>query len=115
MICLGANDGFRGIPHAAIEKNLRAILDKVRDRGARALLLGIRLPPNYGQAYVAEFDSVYVRVAEETKTPFVPYFMKGVGGVPEMNLPDGIHPTPKGHQRLAQSVEESLAELLRAS
>jgi acyl-CoA thioesterase-1 len=113
VICLGANDGFRGIPHEAIEKNLRAILDKVREKGARALLLGIRLPPNYGQEYVAGFDAVFARVAEETKTPFVPYFMKGVGGVAEMNLPDGIHPTPKGHRRLAENVEEALAGQLR--
>jgi acyl-CoA thioesterase-1 len=114
VICLGANDGFRGIPHEAIERNLRAILDKVRDRNAEPLLLGIRLPPNYGKQYVARFDAIYARVAGETKAPFVPYFMEGVGGVAEMNLPDGIHPTPKGHQRLARNVEDALAGMLRA-
>ena len=114
VIGLGANDGFRGIALEEIEKNLRGILDKVRKKGARALLLGIRLPPNYGKQYVEGFDALYARVAKENGAAFVPYFLKGVGGVPEMNLPDGIHPTPEGHRRLAANVEDALAKLLES-
>jgi len=113
VIELGANDGFRGIPTTTIEKNLRAIIKRVRERGARPLLLGIRLPPNYGAEYAAGFDAIYPRLAEELTVAFVPSFMEGVAGDAELNLPDGIHPTPEGHRRLAKNLEKPLADLLR--
>ena len=114
VIELGANDGFRGVPLATVEENLRAIVERVREAGAQPLLLGIRLPPNYGSEYTDGFDTLYARVAEETGVSFVPFFMEGVAGVPEMNLPDGIHPTPEGHRRLADNLATALAGMLRS-
>lgn len=113
VVELGANDGFRGVPPEEVEANLREIVRRSRDAGARVLLLGVRLPPNYGEDYVARFEEVYARVARDAGAEFLPYFMEGVAGHPEMNLPDGIHPTPEGHERLARNVEETLAALLR--
>ena len=111
---LGANDGFRGIPLDTIEENLVAILRAIREGGARPLLLGMRLPPSYGEEYAKGFDAIYTRVAERAGVPFVPFFMEGVAGLPAMNQADGIHPTAAGHRRLAENLEEPLRRLLRA-
>jgi acyl-CoA thioesterase-1 len=112
VVELGANDGFRGVPVETVEENLRDILTRVRAAGARALLLGMRLPPNYGPAYVGAFEDLYPRLAEETGALLVPHFMEGVAGRLDRNLPDGIHPTPEGHEILADNVEPSLRRLL---
>jgi len=112
VVELGANDGFRGIPVETVEENLRGIIARIRERGAKPLLLGIRLPPNYGTGYATAFDAVYGKVAKAMDIPFVESFMAGVGGQPEMNLPDGIHPTPEGHERLAENMEKALSDLL---
>jgi acyl-CoA thioesterase-1 len=73
----------------------------------------MRLPPNYGKEYAAGFHALYARVARETRATFVSFFMDGVAGVPDMNLPDGIHPTPEGHRRLATNLEKPIAGILR--
>ena len=112
VIELGANDGLRGLPLESIEANLRAIVARVHAAGAEILLLGMLLPPNYGQDYAAGFTAVYARVAAEHDVAFVPSFLEGVGGVAELNLPDGIHPTAEGHRRLADNVEASLRAIL---
>jgi acyl-CoA thioesterase-1 len=113
VVQLGANDGFRGIALATIEENLRAILRKIAKGGARAVLLEMRLPPNYGKEYAAGFKALYARVARAEKATFVSFFMDGVAGVADMNLPDGIHPTPAGHRRLAANLSEAMANVLR--
>lgn len=113
VIELGANDGMRGVPPADIEANLRAIVEKVQNAHAQVLLLGMRIPPSYGKEYVAELEAIYPRLAEQLHLPFVPFFMEGVAGRPELNLPDGLHPTPAGHVKLAQTLEEPLLKLLR--
>lgn len=113
VIELGANDGFRGLSLAATEANLRAILEKVRGHGATPLLLGMKLPPNYGVEYASGFDALYRRIAEDTGVAFVPFFMAGVAGVQEMNLSDGIHPTAAGHRKLAANLEAALLRVLR--
>jgi acyl-CoA thioesterase I len=112
VVELGANDGLRGVPLAAIEHNLRGILEKVRAAGATPLLLAMRLPPSYGREYVAGFEAIYPRVARELDLAVVPFFMKGVAGVAELNLEDGLHPTAEGHERLADNVEPALREAL---
>jgi acyl-CoA thioesterase-1 len=111
VIELGGNDGLRNVPVPQVEANLERMLAEAAAAGARVLLLGVRLPPNYG-SYGAEFDAVYPRLAERHGVAFVPFFMAGVGGVPELNLPDGLHPTAAGHERLADNVEASLRALL---
>jgi acyl-CoA thioesterase-1 len=113
VVQLGANDGFRGVPVATMEANLREILDRVKEAGAKPLLLGMRLPPNYGPAYTGEFRAMYRRLADDTGAAFVPEFLEGVGGRLDRNLPDGIHPTPEGHRILAANVREALEALLR--
>ena len=115
VIELGANDGMRGVPVASIESNLRAIIGKVQGAGAQVLLLGMRIPPSYGKEYVADFNALYPRIAKDLEVPFVPFFMRGVAGRSELNLPDGIHPTPEGHARLAATVSGPLQALLTDS
>lgn len=114
VIELGGNDGLRGIPLDEVERNLRRLVDGARGAGARVLLLGIRLPLNYGE-YADGFDALYPTLAEETGVAFVPYFMEGVGGVPSMNLGDGLHPTPAGHEKLADNVLPALRSLVEAA
>ncbi|MFT3925539.1 MAG: arylesterase [Myxococcales bacterium] len=109
---LGANDGLRGIPVPTIEANLRAIVEKVRAAGAGCLLLGMRIPPNYGADYAGAFEALYPKLAQELSVPLVPYFMQGVAGVPTLNLEDGLHPTAEGHAKLAANVETALRAAL---
>ena len=113
VVELGANDGLRGVPVETIEANLREILRRVVASGAKPLLLGMRLPPNYGPAYNASFEEAFDRVADEHDAAFLPYFMKGVAGRLDLNLEDGIHPTAAGHEKLAENVEPALRPLLR--
>ena len=115
VVELGANDGMRGLPVATLEQNLRAIVLRIRELGARPVLLGMVLPPSYGSAYTHDFSDVYARVARELDVPFVPYFMEGVAGVAELNFPDGIHPTALGHQRIASKLLPTFTALLAPS
>jgi acyl-CoA thioesterase-1 len=114
VVELGANDGMRGQPVAEVEKNLHAIVERIRARGAAVLLLGLRIPPSYGQSYVEGFDAIYPRVAKELGVAFVPFFMEGVAAEPKLNLPDGIHPTKEGHERLAENLAGPLEQALSA-
>lgn len=112
VIELGANDGMRGIGLDLIEKNLRAIAERAEKAGVRPLLLGMRLPPNYGLDYARGFAELYDRIAADMRLAYVPYFMKGVAGEPGKNLEDGIHPTAEGHRILARNIREGLEALL---
>jgi acyl-CoA thioesterase-1 len=76
------------------------------------VLLGIKLPPNLGADYVSAFESIYPRLAEELDVPLVPFMLEGVAGDPDLNLPDGIHPTAAGHQRVADNVLPWVEEAL---
>jgi len=114
VLGLGGNDGLRGLALEDTEAHLRAMIAGARDAGARVVLLGVRLPPNYGE-YGERFDALYPRLAAELELDFVPYYMRGVGGVPELNLPDGLHPTPEGHALLARNVLPTLRAALRAA
>jgi acyl-CoA thioesterase-1 len=79
------------------------------------LLLGMRLPPSYGAEYAAGFDAIYPRLAKELDVRFVPFFMEGVAGVPELNQEDALHPTARGHERLADNVQNALREAITAA
>lgn len=113
VVELGANDGLRGLPVRSIEESLRQILARIRAADAQALLLGVRIPTSYGPEYGAAFEAIYPKLAAEFGVPFVPFFMEGVAGVPELNLEDGLHPTSAGHQRIAANVQPQLEQLLR--
>jgi len=114
VVELGGNDGLRGQPPEAVEANLRAIVAAAREHGARVLLLGVRLPPSLGAEYVAAFEAIYPSLADELELAFVPFFMEGVAGEPELNLPDGLHPTAEGHRRLAERIAPAMRDLLEA-
>jgi acyl-CoA thioesterase I len=109
---LGGNDGLRGLPLEAIEANLDAIVARAQASGARVLQLGTYLPPNYGADYTAGFAALQRRVAEARGTTFVPFFLEGVGGVPELNQADGLHPTAEGQRLVAQGLAPVLRKLL---
>jgi acyl-CoA thioesterase-1 len=104
VVELGANDGLRGLPLEASEANLRAIVEGSRAAGAEVLLLAMRLPPNYGADYTRSFEAIYPRVAAEAGATLVPFFLAGIAGQPELNLPDGIHPNAAGHRRAAENL-----------
>lgn len=113
VVELGANDGMRGIAPGEMEKNLRGILEKIAASEAKPLLLGMRIPPSFGAEHEQAFAAVYERLADDLDVAFVPFFMKGVAAVPALNLEDGIHPTVRGHELLADNVEDALLELVQ--
>lgn len=104
FLAIGANDGLRGLPVDALRANLRQIIQRCRDRGARVILAGMQMPPNYGPDYTRAFAAVYGEVAQLEKTPLMPFLLADVGGVAELNQGDGIHPNAEGHQRMAENV-----------
>lgn len=112
---LGGNDGLRGLPPAATRTNLLAIVDAARARvpGLPVVLAGMQMPPNMGGEYTRGFREVFPAVARERNAVLVPHLLEGVGGRPEMNLPDGIHPTPAGHEVIASNLWPVLEPVLR--
>lgn len=111
---LGANDALRGLDLGRTKKNLEFILDRVREKypEAKLVVVGMQAPPNLGQAYTAGFRELFPALARRYKAALVPFLLKGVGGIPELNLPDGIHPTVKGHAIVAETVWETLKPIL---
>lgn len=112
IVELGGNDGLRGQPPAQLQRNLAAMIEASQASGAKVLLLGMRLPPNYGARYVREFAQVYQDLAEEKKVALVPFFLEGVGGVTGMMQPDGIHPAASAQDTLLENVWPTLKPLL---
>jgi acyl-CoA thioesterase I len=112
IVALGANDGLRGLPVAAMRDNLVAIVERLRAAGARVLLAGMRLPPNYGAAYTREFAEAFGAVARRTSVAFLPFLLEGVAGDPALNQPDGIHPNAAGQRVVADTVRRALEPLL---
>jgi len=118
VVGLGANDGLRGLPLAEVESNLRAIILRAQAAGARVLLLGMRIPTNYGP-YAGQFAAIYPKLAKETNVPLVPFLLDKVGGIRSLNQADGIHPTAQGQEIVARNVrpylEKALAERPKVS
>jgi acyl-CoA thioesterase-1 len=109
---LGGNDGLRGLPLASTRANLEQMITELRKSGARVVLAGITLPPNYGPDYIQEFEKIYKDLAARYKLPFIPFLLEGVVGVPGMMQPDGIHATVKGNEVVAKLVLRTLKPLL---
>lgn len=111
---LGGNDGLRGIQLSETKKNLLAIIDKVRGKypDTKIILAGMQIPPNMGQEYTDEFMKIYPAVAQEKNVTLIPFLLEGVAGNPELNLPDGIHPTEEGHQIVFETVWPYLEGLI---
>ncbi len=112
VLVLGANDGLRGLPVAAMKDNLAAMIGSSRRSGARVLLVGMQLPPNYGP-YAAEFRDAFADVAKREKVPLVPFLLDGVAAEPRLFQPDTIHPTAEAQPRLLDNVWRGLAPLLK--
>jgi acyl-CoA thioesterase-1 len=114
---LGANDGLRGIPLSETRKNLSSIIERVQERypEARIVLAGMQLPPNMGPEYTGEFRQIFPELAARYEVALIPFLLQGVGGIPELNQDDGIHPTAVGHQILADNVWEVLKVELEKS
>lgn len=112
VIELGANDGLRGLPVAAMKQNLGEIITRARQRGITVLLTGMEAPPNYGAAYTAEFRQAFRDLAREHNVPFLPFYLEGVAGDPVLNQPDGIHPNLDGARIIEHSIWTSLEPLL---
>ena len=110
---LGGNDGLRGQPVPLMAKNLTAMIGQARQQKARVLLVGMRIPPNYGKVYTEAFAAAFPQVAKATKTPLLPFLLEGVGGRPELMQDDGIHPNAQAQDRLADNVWPHLKPLLK--
>jgi len=111
IIELGGNDGLRGIPVTQIRENIADMLKRAQQQSARVLLLGMRLPPNYGPAYTRAFEQLYAELARQFDTAFVPFFLQGVEGLEWMQS-DGIHPRAEAQARLLENVWAGLHAIL---
>jgi acyl-CoA thioesterase-1 len=117
VIELGGNDGLRGLPVTAIKSNLQAIIDKAKAKNpeVKVVISGMQMPPNLGGDYAGAFESAFGEVAKANGATLIPFLLEGVGGLPELNQPDLIHPTAAGHKIIAEVVWRTLEPLLRQS
>lgn len=112
IVVIGANDGLRGQNLAAARANLDELVARLQGAGARVLIGGMRLPPNYGGPYATEFERLYAEVARQRGAALMPFFLDGVGAVPALNQPDGIHPTAEGYRIIVERVWPYVRPLL---
>jgi acyl-CoA thioesterase-1 len=112
VIELGANDGLRGLPLAALRDNLAAMIDAAQKSGARVLLLGIELPVNYGPQYREGLRAVYADLSREKKVALVPFLLEGVATRPELMQEDGLHPVASAQPQVLDNVWKELEPLL---
>ena len=110
---LGGNDGLRALPIAQMRANLARMVDLATAAGAKVLLLGMRMPPNYGPDYTEQFSACYSDLARDKKLPLVPFLLNDIALVPDLMQADGIHPNELGQPRLLDNVWPALQPLLR--
>jgi len=112
VIELGANDGLRGLPVAGLKQNLTEIITRAQARNIKVILTGMEAPPNFGPAYTSEFRGVYRQLAKEHDVVFVPFYLDGVAGIPNLNIADGIHPNAEGSRIVEKTIWAALEPLL---
>jgi acyl-CoA thioesterase-1 len=114
VIALGGNDGLRGLSPKQTEENLLGIIKKARAKlpGISVIIAGMQMPENMGREFVQKFSAVFPRVAAEAGVTLMPFLLEGVGGVPELNQADMIHPTPEGQMRVAENVWKVVEKVL---
>jgi acyl-CoA thioesterase-1 len=112
IVELGANDGLRGLDPTATMANLEAIVLRVKERGAKVLLSGMRAPPNMGEEYAREFNSIYEALARKYKIVLFPFFLEGVAAQPHLNQIDGIHPNADGVKLIVEKILPFVTALL---
>lgn len=110
IVELGANDGLRGFSTADIESNLNDILTQIKQTRAKILLIGMKLPPNYGESYITQFHNVFPRLAENYRIALLPFLLEGV--TPEQFQPDNLHPAASAQPIIMRNVQQALKPLL---
>jgi len=113
VIELGANDGLRGLPVPAAEANLRAMIAASQAQKARVLLVGMRMPPNYGRAYTERFFNMYKSVSTSTRSALVPFMLEGVAEKPALFQQDRMHPTAQAHPIILNNIWPQFADLIK--
>ena len=111
---LGANDGLRGLPLEETQKNLQAIIDKVKTKypTVKIVIAGMMVPPNMGPAYTEKFKKIFPDLAKKNNATLIPFLLQDVAGNEKLNQADGIHPTASGHKILAENVYKAITPLL---
>jgi acyl-CoA thioesterase I len=104
ILALGANDGLRGLSVDQLKNNLTACIQLAKENNIKVVLAGMMMPPNYGEEYTKSFFEVYGKVAEAQHVQLIPFLLKDVAGIPNLNIPDGIHPNEAGHKIVAQTI-----------
>jgi len=112
IVALGANDGLRGLPVKQMIDNLTTIVHAAREKGSQVLLIGMRMPPNYGAAYTNEYEKAFIGVARKFKCAHLPFLLEGVAGRRELFLEDNLHPTAAAQPMVLETVWKGLAPLL---
>lgn len=112
ILALGANDGLRGLPIATMRDNLAAMIESVQKSGAKVVLAGMRLPPNYGADYTQEFRGVYIELAHRYKTALIPFLLEGFADKPGFFQADSIHPNAEAQHMILANVWPVLRPLL---
>jgi acyl-CoA thioesterase-1 len=115
VIELGANDALRGLSLAATKDNLRAMTASAQKAGARVLIVGMQIPPNYGAAYAGQFAAIFPDVAKQSKAALVPFMLAGVVERPELFQADRIHPTAEAHPMILNNIWPELKRLVTAA
>jgi acyl-CoA thioesterase-1 len=109
---LGANDGLRGLPPALMKNNLAEISRRAQHANAKVLLLGIKIPPNYGKRYIEMFYNVYPQLAKEMNIPFIPFLLEDIALTSGLMQPDGLHPNAQAQPLIAEKIWQQLLPLL---
>jgi len=113
VLALGTNDGLRGLPTTQLRDNLRAMVRAAKAKKARVLLVGMRLPPNYGSSYTEEFGRAYTAVAKQEKLPLLPFLLEPVANDRANFQPDGLHPVAATQPKILDHVWPALKPLLK--
>jgi len=113
VVALGANDGLRGLPIRQMRDNLAVIVRAAQKSGSRVLLVGMKLPPNYGPRYTQDFEQVYGALAREFKCALAPFLLDGVAGKRQLFLDDNLHPTAQAQPVILENVWKALAPMLK--
>ena len=114
VIELGANDGLRGQPVAAAEANLRSMIEQANKNKARVLLVGMRMPPNYGRTYTESFWGMYKKLSTDFKSPLVPFMLEGVADKPKLFQSDRLHPSAEAHPIILANIWPEFVALVKA-
>jgi len=114
IIELGANDGLRGLPIASAEENLGSMVALAKQNHAKVLLVGMRMPPNYGRAYTERFFGMYKHLSQEFSTPLVPFLLEGVADKPSLFQADRLHPTAAAHPTILANIWPQFSALVKS-